>query len=541
MLGARSWNLCFGVVSVLGGLLACGAKAPRTGFETGSRTAPAWVQGNGVDPEAFPAARYLTGYGLSGPGGTGADQRRQALAMARAALAASIRVRVSSEFTSRVTEQDLRMTRFAQNWVRTQGDLELEGLDTLLVWRDRHRQVTHALAVLDKARTLQLLADQTASQAIECREAFEAGSTASDLPALLQARHLRDRIDQALLMGGVLSGGFPAAPACPTAGEINRELRRIYGRLPGLDGHVALAALDLGEGLPRGIRVLMDRITFADTPFCGSFSAYLERALGDGLAGLGEVRIVDRAGAGAAMREQGLDADLADLLRSQAVVRGTLFDLGEDVQLNLRVTSAGGEELAATTQTIPAAVIRKAQLKLVPDNFKEAQQALALDEAKIQSSNLTVKVALDRGEGGIYRQGEKLTLLLKANLDCYAKVIYQQVDGTKVLIFPNKYHPDSRVDRDRLYRIPPDDHSFDLVVQEPFGVEMVQVLASTEPIDVQGREDGHGLSVVEEDLAALLGRTRGISLRKAEAQYAEATAVVNTMPADAGAGPRNLQ
>jgi hypothetical protein len=37
---------------------------------------PAWVQNQGADPGTYPDARYLTGYGLSTPGGTEADQRR---------------------------------------------------------------------------------------------------------------------------------------------------------------------------------------------------------------------------------------------------------------------------------------------------------------------------------------------------------------------------------------------------------------------------------------------------------------------------------
>jgi hypothetical protein len=225
-----------------------------------------------------------------------------------------------------------------------------------------------------------------------------------------------------------------------------------------------------------------------------------------------------------------MDLDLAQTLRSQAVVRGTCFALGEDVQVNLRVTAADGEELAATTVLVPAASIRQAGLKLVPDNFEEAGKALEICNAQVQASRLKVKLALDRGEGGIYRNGEHLYLFLKANLDCYVKVLYHQVDGSNVVLFPNAYHPDARVQKDRLYQIPPDDNSFDLEVTEPFGVEMVKVLACTDPIDAQAPAPAaSGLQAVKADLASLIGQARGIGLKRAEAQYAEDTAVVNTM------------
>ena len=489
---------------------------------------PAWVQKGGADPEAYPAARYLTGYGLSSPGGSEAQQRSQALAMAREALAASIRTRVTSDFTSRVTQQDQHMTRFAQNLVRTRADVELDGLDTLLVWADPTSKVTHALAVLDKPRALQLLGDKVDRQARECAGAFERSRAGGDVPGLLRARQLREGLEESLLVRAVL-GGAATPVSCPPGADIDRELRRALAARKGLDGLVATAALDLGGGLPRGIRVLMDRITYADTPFCGSLSAYLEQALGAELVACGQVKIVDKTAAAETIRQGNLGADYAETLRSQAVVRGTCFDLGEEVRLSLRVTAASGEELAAASFGIPAALLAKAGLKPAPDNLEDARKTLAICDAKVQASSLKVKLALDRGDGGIYRKGDRLHLFLKANMDCYVKVLYHQVDGTNVVVFPNAYHPDARIQRDRLYQIPPDDDSFNLEVQEPFGVEMVKVMASTAPLDPPAAAP-QGLQAVRSDLASIVGHARGITLRKAEAQYAEDTAVVNTLP-----------
>jgi hypothetical protein len=491
---------------------------------------PVWVLGGGVDP-AYPAGLYLTGYGLSSPTGTEAEQREQALAMARAALASTIRTRVQSDFTSRVTQQDQHMSHYAQNLVKTRADLELEGLDTLLVWRDAPKRLTHALAVLDKARTRQLLEDRLKGQAAECGRAFEAARAASDAPGLLRARNLRERMEEGLLVRAVLTEGQAAPILCPSQADITFELRKACEALPGLDRHVALAALDLGSDLPKGVRVLMDRITFADTPFCGTFSDYLEQSLAVQLARLGQVKLIDKTQAADAIRAD-LGGAPADGPRSQAAVRGVVLDLGEQVKVTLRVTSASGEELASAQVDLPAALVRKAGLKLVPPNYLEARKNLELCDAQVQASKLQVKLALDRGQGGIYRKGDKLHLFLKANMDCYVKVLYHQVDGTKVVIFPNKYHPDAAIHRDQLYQVPPDDNAFDLEVQEPFGIEMVKVIASTDPIPIEGQApDANGLVVVKEDLQGLLGRTRGIALKKAETQYAEATAVVNTMAA----------
>src|SRR5208282_1688690 len=112
----------------------------------------------------------------------------------------------------------------------------------------------------------------------------------------------------------------------------------------------------------------------------------------------------------------------------------------------------------------------------------------------VRATRLSVQLALDRGAGGIYRERDQLHLFLKATQDCYVKVLYHQVDGTQVLIFPNKYHPDGRIQRDVLYQVPPDDNSFILEVTPPFGAELVKVVASTDPIPIEGGDpDVNGL------------------------------------------------
>ncbi|NTV74351.1 MAG: hypothetical protein HGA66_09100 [Holophaga sp.] len=69
----------------------------------------------------------------------------------------------------------------------------------------------------------------------------------------------------------------------------------------------------------------------------------------------GQVKILDKTAAAETIRQGNLGADYAETLRSQAAVRGTCFDQGEEVRLSLRVTAASGEELAAVSFGIPAA------------------------------------------------------------------------------------------------------------------------------------------------------------------------------------------
>jgi hypothetical protein len=485
---------------------------------------PVWVQGGGLDPAAFPPGQFLTGYGCAGPGGTEVEQRRQAVAAACDALASTIRVRVSSDFTTRVRQQDQQTSRFVQDRVQTRTDLELQGLDPCLVWRDARARMTHALAVLDKPRALQLLDSSLARQAEACRAAFEAGCRTGDPPALIQARQARQRLDEAMAIRAILAGGPVAAPvAAPTVADIDGQLHQVYARRPSLEGYAASSALDLGAALPYGTRLFMDRITFGDTP-SQAFPRFFEQALGTQLAALGQVRMLDKATAPAPL-EPGQDP--AEPQEPQAVVRGTCFDLGGQIQLDLAVTDLRGETLAATAVTIPADLLRRAGLDPAAGQESEDPLAFRLRTEPAQAEPLQVQIALDRGDGGIYRRGDRLVLLLRASQDCYAQILYQQADGTPVRLFPNRFQADARIRKGQVYRIPPADRPFDLVVQAPFGLERVQVLAASEPQLLPAGAPGPVR--LPDPLATLVRRTRGLALRRPETQYAEASAVVHTL------------
>jgi hypothetical protein len=486
---------------------------------------PAWVLNQGADASTYPLETHLTGFGISSTPGDEARMQREAVAMAREALASAIRTQVDSVFVKQVTVRDQAMSSFAQSVVKTKASLELEGLDHYEFFRDTRKGLLYCLAILDRARTARLLGDRIARQSQECTRLFTRAKTGNELQNLLQLMNLVRKLDEDLVIYRVLTRAYPPDLAYPSRAEIGQELRRVLGAERGLDGYLGRAAFDLGLNLPEGIRVLVDRINYADTRFCGTLSAYVEQSLAENLVALGNAKILDKA----AFKSV---PEAAALPVSQAVVRGNYFDLGRDVKLVLYATATTGEELASASIQIPMDEIQKTKLKLLPENYEAARKALEIYDAKVQGSSLRIQLTADRGDGGLYRKGDKLYIFLKANLDCYARIIYHQVDGTKVLIFPNRFHPDSRIEKDRLYQIPPSGTAFSFEVVEPFGVEMIKVFAATSPIDLDGDErTAEGFSILKQDLAVLANRTRGLALKGGETLYAEDTVVINTLGA----------
>jgi len=477
---------------------------------------PTWVTSHGNDLERFPRLTHLTGYGLSESGGSEASKLRQAQAMARQELAQALRVQVRSEFTSHKQILGQEGRAYVNSLVQTQSDLDLEGLDAFEVYTDPKTGLVHALAVLDRRKAAELLSARLREQAEAARRGFAQGHR--DLEALLRVRGLLKRIQEGHAVLRVLDPKAEPPGNLPTQGELDQAARTLLDAHKGLDGALDRALYGLGSHLPSKLRVMIDRIVYGQTRFSASFGAYLEQRLGERMLRFDGIQVLDKAVAG----RQGLSA--------QALLHGSYLDLGPEVSLLLKATSLSGEELTSVQVKLAKAEIQSAGLQLLPENAETARQQLEILDTQVKETALKVRLGVDRGDGGIYRKGERLVLFLKANLDCYARVIYQQVDGTRVQVFPNQYHPDPRIKKDQTYQIPPDQGGFTLEVTPPFGAEILKVYASTEPLPpAEGQKIANGFTLLTDKAEAMTVAMRGITLKKAEALVAEDTAVVNTV------------
>lgn len=218
-------------------------------------------------------------------------------------------------------------------------------------------------------------------------------------------------------------------------------------------------------------------------------------------------------------------------LKAQALLHGSYLEMGKEVSLLLRLTALTGEELASSQVRLDRAWIDQAGLRLLPENHAEAAQSLAILDTEVAPPGLRLNVQLDRGDGGIYRKDEPLFVFLKADRDCYVRVVYQQVDGTRIQVLPNRYHPEAQLRAGVTLRIPGPGDAFERWVTEPFGSEIVKVFASTEPFELApatAPQEGP-FTRLEPSMRDLTARFRGIRVDKAKAQTAEATAVVNTV------------
>jgi len=90
-------------------------------------------------------------------------------------------------------------------------------------------------------------------------------------------------------------------------------------------------------------------------------------------------------------------------------------------------------------------------------------------------------VVVDR-EDHVYQEGDKVRIRGIANHDANLYMIYHQADGASLLIFPNVVQRSSHVAAGKPILVPASERELRIRIQGPFGREVLQVLATLEPL-----------------------------------------------------------
>ena len=260
------------------------------------------------------------------------------------------------------------------------------------------------------------------------------------------------------------------------------DLRTSYELMPGIlgleDGIGELGcrllhAPRLMERFPDPA-VAVSRFTYQDTRISGPFSGPLRRLLQSTLTQQGDGRILDQVELSAGTAQYG-DPNRAETLarsiQADVVVWGDYWETGDSVVVNARMTARDGARIASSSVAIPKGAIPYTVRPPVLDpNIPDPP-----------ANGIFMEVWTERGDGGLFVEGERLTTYLKAESDGYVRLLYRQVDGSVIQIFPNRLGGDERVTAGEVYSMPDVDDTFDFIVQAPFGVEHLIAIAGSTP------------------------------------------------------------
>jgi general secretion pathway protein A len=123
---------------------------------------------------------------------------------------------------------------------------------------------------------------------------------------------------------------------------------------------------------------------------------------------------------------------------------------------------------------------------VVPAPGKAIQQVTALVHQFFPDGGaFALQVQPDKGRDAVYTAGEKLLVHIVAASAAYLQVDYYQADGQVVHLLPNALDP-NYVEAGETFTLGKPESSFQFEISPPFGVEMLTVIASHQPLGAPG-------------------------------------------------------
>ncbi len=254
--------------------------------------------------------------------------------------------------------------------------------------------------------------------------------------------------------------------------------------------------------------IVVNNFTFEDTPMGSKFSRRFKAAIDQKLAGEGFSVVQD-----------------ITTNPNALVLNGTYWENGDKLKIvTILRTQADGKTISSAECYLPKRSIESLGIAYKPENYTQAlvdQKIFA--ENEVVGGNLNVEIWTNKGkERLIYVEGEILKIFVRANKECYVRIVYYFADGSKYLMVDNYYIHRDLVNK--TYELP-----FSFECAGPFGVETMQLNAQVdafEPLNTDADD------FIVESTQSIQVKSRGfkkVKSTKVEDIKAERRLVITTM------------
>jgi len=153
-----------------------------------------------------------------------------------------------------------------------------------------------------------------------------------------------------------------------------------------------------------------------------------------------------------------------------------------------------------------------------PQNAEQSMESIReLTHAKLLDMKQEIPLQLRTVDGQrAYQEGETISFRVKAAEACHIAVICHQSNGDSVVLFPNKWHRDTLIPANRWVAIPGTLKSgFEIEIGEPFGSDVVQVIACTNENALHQEIKGMASAATDEEPYPVMAR--GMVVKKVKA------------------------
>lgn len=125
---------------------------------------------------------------------------------------------------------------------------------------------------------------------------------------------------------------------------------------------------------------------------------------------------------------------------------------------------------------------------------------------------LTIKVWTEKRE---FQNGDKIKIFFQGNKDFYARIVYETADGELIQVLPNQHRKNNLFSAGKVWQVPDENDTFELVVDPPFGNEQVILFASSADMGNASVESfGADLFTIQGTLDEYASQTRGLKIQE---------------------------
>jgi hypothetical protein len=501
--------------------------------------------------DKFSEQQFMQAVGV----GTSEDEARN---QAFLNLAKIIEVKITGEMTSTSSETlvgnkgeaSSRTTEKSQERV----NLDLQGLRIEDTDFNKKKKTYYALAVLDRGVAGNAMRAEITNHDKTFRTFLEQGKVLFDTKSFYEAvdkmqtciNELNSlvRIEKKLRIVQPDAAFEEKMVAKSDEVQISRIIDGIAKDEAGsnLDVVTALTVYKLYRSFGENINntsIVIGNFSYQDTKMTSAFTAYFKDKLEVELSKISGMKVIGSKDVSLSLKSKGIEYDgtaqgLAAVSGADATLIGSYWELDDHIEIRAQIISkVVGAAMASANMTFSSKLIPKS-ISCRPDNFSQIQADLALLRDDKANSDLKVVVWTDRGDGGVYKEKEKLVVYVKANKDCYVKVIYHDALGNNIQVFPNELSAKhEKITANTVYTIGGKDSKFEFQVSEPYGTELIKAFASTEPFAEFDKSDveptGNGLFVLKRNTKDMLAQVKGIPTAKKDTEYAESSVSLTTV------------
>ena len=328
----------------------------------------------------------------------------------------------------------------------------------------------------------------------------------------------------------------------------------------------AKLADSLVEQLPasaKPVKLGVGNFVYSNTPMMSPLSAVIREELEIALPKTRKVRVITRSDLdqletegefqATDLVEPGTTVEKVTVEGVEGIVRGRFVTDGRTVTLYTEIAWLEGGNITKDKVSWPINDVAgrvwpdktrtEAGEMIEPQNAEQSMEGIEeVTNAKLLNIKHDFPIELRTADGErAYPEGESISFRVRTPQACHIAVICHQSDGTSVVLFPNKWHKDTLIPANKWINVPGALKSgFEIEISEPFGSDVVQVIACTDASSLHKEIKGMASAATEDEPYGVM--TRGMVVKKVKKAsaadvskktlWSEKHIIVSTFPAE---------